>query len=323
MQYITQLIVYLLAMIGIFFKSVETDEDGKAVYSDYGFPVLTNAGKTVVVLITLSFLISIYMIWNNSYNAEIRESNLRAELKKIEEQNSKGLERASSQIKDIFVSFEMEAPLQSDPDLNVYLKRLKKDLYEYQKRNKLRGFDEDPRLNDDYLPQFNTEEVAYRFLNYMKVGVNIYKKRADPTKFSPNEEKPDLSFEVTIYITPSERLPSDSQQLKGEHGGLFWEHILGDSVLIKAFDIPINPNKWNRPTDNISTIEDLLGAELVLYIDPLFYPSNIENAEFASMYNMLILKYFMLNVSGGHKFACAPRQGSTNKQRCTLSVYRE
>jgi len=66
MAYISQVIVFILALMGILFKSTETDKKGKTIYSKYGTPVLSWTGIIVMVLLTLSFFISVFSTWQKS-----------------------------------------------------------------------------------------------------------------------------------------------------------------------------------------------------------------------------------------------------------------
>lgn len=95
LSYISQGIVYVLALMGILFKSTQTDSDGKTIYWKHSVPLLTPTGKMVVVLITLSSVIAIISAHkrslSDSHQREIAEANQKAtadDLKIVQGQNA-------------------------------------------------------------------------------------------------------------------------------------------------------------------------------------------------------------------------------------------
>jgi hypothetical protein len=62
-SYTTATIVYVLAIMGILFKSTKTDSNGHTIYSTHNLPQLTNTGRIVIILITLSFAVSLFATW--------------------------------------------------------------------------------------------------------------------------------------------------------------------------------------------------------------------------------------------------------------------
>jgi hypothetical protein len=60
MAYIPQVIVFILALMGILFKSVKTNDEGKTIYTKHGIPVLTRTGVVVIILLTISFIASVF-----------------------------------------------------------------------------------------------------------------------------------------------------------------------------------------------------------------------------------------------------------------------
>src|SRR5947209_4423100 len=66
MNFISQTIMFALALMGILFKSTKTDEKGTPIYYSYGLPMLTTTGKVVILLLTISFGISLLTIWQKN-----------------------------------------------------------------------------------------------------------------------------------------------------------------------------------------------------------------------------------------------------------------
>jgi hypothetical protein len=54
MIFVAQLITLLLALAGTFFDGVEKDANGNRKWSRLGFPILTTAGRCVVILMLIS-----------------------------------------------------------------------------------------------------------------------------------------------------------------------------------------------------------------------------------------------------------------------------
>jgi hypothetical protein len=59
MSYFSQAIVFVLALMGLLFKSTKTDGTGKTIHTANGLPVLTRTGRVVIVLLTISFVLSL------------------------------------------------------------------------------------------------------------------------------------------------------------------------------------------------------------------------------------------------------------------------
>jgi hypothetical protein len=85
--YISQFIVFLLALIGVMWKSIETDQNGNSIRSKRGFLVLTRAGKIIVVCLFISFFLSVYTTYLGSKESKEKEEKLNADLAKVQTQN--------------------------------------------------------------------------------------------------------------------------------------------------------------------------------------------------------------------------------------------
>jgi|GEM_PF-3128810 len=95
---ISQSIVFVLAIIGVLFKSTKTDDKGRTVYNPSGLPELTRTGKLVVTLVCGAFLVSMVTIFQkNASEAGAREA-ARTEKIKTEAYNA-GMEKT---LNDVF-----------------------------------------------------------------------------------------------------------------------------------------------------------------------------------------------------------------------------
>lgn len=70
MNYISQTILFALALMGTLFKSTKTDAQGKTMHAASGLPVLTRTGKTVVSLLSISFIVSLATIWQKNLSED-------------------------------------------------------------------------------------------------------------------------------------------------------------------------------------------------------------------------------------------------------------
>jgi hypothetical protein len=122
MAYISQCIVFIIALFGIVFKSVQTDDKGNVInskyqlsvltqLSKYQLPALTRPGKIIVVFLFASFFISLYMTHRGSQEAKEKEDKLAAQLAEVRKQNDilfKGMDALSKDrnLNGIEVSFK-------------------------------------------------------------------------------------------------------------------------------------------------------------------------------------------------------------------------
>lgn len=106
MSYISQSIVFLIALLGVVFKSVQTDDKGNVIHSTYQLPILsryqlpalTRVGKSIVVCLFVSFLISLYTTYQVSKEAKEKENKSAAQLAELKNQNDilfKGMDALS------------------------------------------------------------------------------------------------------------------------------------------------------------------------------------------------------------------------------------
>lgn len=95
MSYISQCIVFLIALLGVIFKSVQTDDKGNVIHSKYQLPILsryqlpalTRVGKIIVVCLFVSFLISLHTTYQVAKEAKEKEDNSAAQLAELKNQN--------------------------------------------------------------------------------------------------------------------------------------------------------------------------------------------------------------------------------------------
>jgi len=104
MSYISQAIVFVLAVMGVLFKSIQTDKDGKTIHTASGLPVLTKTGRTVIFLLVLSFLVSLLTTRQKSKTDETQkklaqeaQASLTHQLHDVTQQNE-GLKSALGEV---------------------------------------------------------------------------------------------------------------------------------------------------------------------------------------------------------------------------------
>ena len=101
MSYISQGIVFVLAIMGILFKSTKTDKDGKTIYTKSGVPVLTMTGMIVILLLTLSFAISLWTTWGKAKSDDKQKNDAQEAQASL----TKKLTDANQQIEDLRAEF--------------------------------------------------------------------------------------------------------------------------------------------------------------------------------------------------------------------------
>lgn len=327
MAYLSQTIVFILALMGTLFKSIKTDEHGNTLYSSHGLPLLTAAGKAVVILLTFSFVTSLYTTWSSSNEAEKKEQNALAELKKLQEQNEATKKQLTSLITDIHISFKIKISLRHRY-LASYGERLSRGVREFlaQKGTELEDLSDDPIIGADtnLFPRPNDEKIAFSLLNGAVFGVHIYKKTIDPKHYVLSDEPPDFHFPVIVFIAPNDEVPLNAQRLNPPNGLLYDRNngTFKDDVSIKASDIPVNQADWVR-NDKIASVADLSGANVVIALSPQTFPTTyLSYAQSLDLYkNNVELEYLFLNVSGGHRFTCDNLKGSGFLYFCTLKEW--
>jgi len=108
MSYISQCIVFLIALLGVVFKSVQTDGKGNVIHSKYQSPILsryklpelTKAGKSIVVCLFVAFLISLHTTYQVAKEAKEKEGKAAAQLAELKNQNDLMVKNMEALIKD-------------------------------------------------------------------------------------------------------------------------------------------------------------------------------------------------------------------------------
>jgi hypothetical protein len=83
-SYLSQLVVFVLALVGTFFRCVRQDEQGHTQHNRFGLPIPTTAGKIIVLFLTLSFLLSIATNWSNYADAKEKEAHEKESKRQLE-----------------------------------------------------------------------------------------------------------------------------------------------------------------------------------------------------------------------------------------------
>jgi hypothetical protein len=76
LSYTPPVIVFFLALMGTAFKSTKSDAAGKTIHTPYGLPALTRTGKIVMILLTMSFFLSLFSVWRSAKSAV--DANIKA-----------------------------------------------------------------------------------------------------------------------------------------------------------------------------------------------------------------------------------------------------
>lgn len=97
--FIAQLVTFLVALIGTFFKCVKEDAHGRPLRSSRGLPVLTGPGKYILTLLVASFVSSIWLTHDSSQEMTELQKNLKAALAKQSELSDQ-LRKANEQIQE-------------------------------------------------------------------------------------------------------------------------------------------------------------------------------------------------------------------------------
>src|ERR1043165_4240324 len=95
--------------MGTLFKSTKTDADGKTIYTTSGLPALTTTGKVVVILLAISFGISLITIWQKNKSeddARAAQQELKAYNKGIDDTLGKVFAKTSELSDDQKKRFE-------------------------------------------------------------------------------------------------------------------------------------------------------------------------------------------------------------------------
>lgn len=83
MPYILQIIIFILALLGVLFNSVKTDESRNNIYSKHGQPSLTKAGRMIIVLLFVSVMLSLFSTYRISKEAQEQTYQSRKEVQEL------------------------------------------------------------------------------------------------------------------------------------------------------------------------------------------------------------------------------------------------
>jgi len=83
MEYLSQALVMVLALLGAFFTCVQTTSTGAPRRSRFGLPIPTTAGVVIAVLLVVSFGVSLCVTWQHRREEAKNTSALRATLDEI------------------------------------------------------------------------------------------------------------------------------------------------------------------------------------------------------------------------------------------------
>ncbi|HWR83244.1 MAG TPA: hypothetical protein VN285_08075 [Candidatus Deferrimicrobium sp.] len=134
MDYVSQTIVFLLALLGSFFNCAKQDDSGKKIYWRSIVPVPSRAGAIILVLLSTSFGISLVSTLNEKddaredlYSANKSADELRSTLAELSGKNDNLLLELKSATKKIDLLFsspkdvDSKLPLESIDDLQTRL----------------------------------------------------------------------------------------------------------------------------------------------------------------------------------------------------------
>ncbi len=317
MAYISQTIVFILAILGILSKSTKTDDAGKPILSKFGVPILTRAGKVVVTLLTLSFVLSVYTTWVTSKAEKRKNEELRQSFRKLEEQNTtlqQELNRAAHPIGTFLISFAAVVSMQ-DPALVSYSQRLKDDIQQFvdlkyekppldtHRRFDVLDFFVEIGKRSSLLPRVRDENTAFNLLNGVTVTIFIYKNPHTAEELESTNYTPDYKLSVSTVIVPVEDGASEEQVEKMK----MYYNVDSGTVSIAAFDVPIRDNAIYR-NDRINSLLDLIGCQAVVLLTPFKRPSDLLGSEFNKIFRQIRLNLFNVKVSGRQLGCDAPKR---------------
>ena len=249
--YTLLIISFLLAIFGTFYKSTNTDEKGNTIYTKRGFPSLTRVGKGIITLLTLSFLISLYITIDNEKQAKEKE-------KKIQDQNAllqKEIVRTLHPIKDIQLAFDIRMPL-AGPGIGGYRKRLE-DEFPLES-------DEESFITSDLAPSNlpkSQEVLPIYYFNHATIEIEIFKAPAEKADGS------DLKFSIHCGLDPSRSSP-EAQECAGKMK-LRYERVKNSTGSLRLVSSHVRADSANwRSTGRIIAISDLAGAIIVVRFNP-------------------------------------------------------
>lgn len=151
MEYISQTVILILAILGAFFNCVKEDINGRKVRSRLGLPVPTKAGVIILFLILISFSTSLRITYLKNVNELNSKKDLlfkldtitkqNAELQNIIMINKEQLEVAVSSLNELKKQIQS---LKENPELKLEVGRIQRELDEAEQRIKNAQFPSTP-----------------------------------------------------------------------------------------------------------------------------------------------------------------------------------
>jgi hypothetical protein len=361
MSYLSQVIVYTLAVLGVLFKSTKTDSEGKPLYWKHTIPVLTTTGKVVLTLITLSSVVSIISAYRKSKDEADRTA--RAEASQLATNNQLSEVRGENRkLNELLNSVYAQAHLISEDQRTQFssvlteqkesgegiVKRIDNSIDLLHRStgelNRVVHPVTDVLVSFDAVPpKHHPTFVEYQDLleqGMNRVDLNNLRKDTPvgrrvtngeilelvilpesplfPSQFKVVSQSLRVGIQIEFYNPPVEhrrlarlfgRHPdlaitaSDDSLFVGQRQNTFlfydlknkWIHVITNSA-------KSDPATWER-TENITSIPDLLGSQVVVKFFPLgSLLDKTQNESLADIVGQFELKSLTLRMSGGREF---------------------
>jgi hypothetical protein len=254
--YFLLIISFMLAVFGTFYKSVKTDEKGNILYSRPGIPALTQVGKMIVALLTLSFAVSLYVTWDNGREAKQKEERLSEQNALLQRQIS----RALDPIKDIQLAFDIRVPLVGR-EMEAYRKRLEEEFKPFHQEELISGPLSKESLPNPHPLKDLSEVKAHLYFDRTKIDIEIFKAPAEKST------RPDLEFSIRCRLDQPSSL-AEEQECAGKMG-LWYERARNEDISIRLQSSPVKAEStiWNS-NGRIAAVSDLAGATIVVRFNP-------------------------------------------------------
>jgi len=262
MSYIAQIIVFILAILGALFKSVKQDEKGNTVHSKSGIPILTRPGIILVFFLIISFIVSIYLTWNNNKESKAKEQ--------ASEANSKGLQQ---KLEDVTAQNDrLQESLMSANEVNL---QGFKDVLRLQEEKHKANLEEFKSLFDQQKSLYGTTLKGFeRALNPIKDDIRI----SLGISISGNQEK------VKSYIKRISPFIGSSVSANGNNLPLLFPRLILEKPSVADhyvfLDPAMPPNHDDEYEKDLSDVFHGLGALVVISDKP--FGANKEAGEIAS-----------------------------------------
>lgn len=274
MSYISQIIVFILAIMGILFKSVKVDANGNTVLSASGLPRLTKSGKIVAALLIVSFVISLLSTYSSNKSSDEAKERLKIISAQLKESTN-----TIASLKDPLTTVEVfslwvEVPL-NHPLMAKYQARLETSLQNSMSRDDvgrvfageihavLIGFD------SPLMPNEETEPVAYAVLRNVSLEILLYGEPQTVDQLKNSSQPADVRIPIRTggWGTKVKESPDDpglflAYDLKTHRAFL---HI--SNLKFSPRSIAKDQHYWSKAAGGrIHGIPDLPGTQVVISI---------------------------------------------------------